>query len=82
MYLNGRFCNNPLDKAELFNSYFYDQFSDPSTYNIDIDWSNDEAFDIDFSHQTIRKILLRINSNKAVGPDEIDGKILKTVQSV
>ena len=77
MHLNSRYRNNPLDKAELFNSYFYEQFSEASSYNIDINWSNDQQFDIDFSHQRIRKLLLKINENKACGPDEIHGKILK-----
>ena len=77
MHLNSRFRNDSLDKAELFNGYFYEQFYGPSNYNIDIDWSNDQSFDVDLSHQKIRKLLLNINSNKACGPDEIHGKILK-----
>ena len=37
-------CRNyPKDKAELFNIYFYHQFSIPfDRYDIDIDWSNDQ----------------------------------------
>ena len=77
MNLNGCFRNNSSDKAELFNRYFSEQFSSPSNYNIDIDWSNDASFNIDFSHQKIRKLLQKIKSNKACGPDEIHGKILQ-----
>ena len=77
MNLNGCFRNDSSGKAELFNKYFSDQFSDPSNYNIDIDWSNDSDFDIDFCHRKIRKLLLKINPNKACGPDEIHGRILK-----
>ena len=30
MHLNSTFRNKPSEKAELFNNYFYDQFSGPS----------------------------------------------------
>ena len=77
MNLNGCFRNKSIDKAELFNRYFSEQFSSPSNYNIDIDWSNDSSFNIDFCHRKIRKLLLKINPNKACGPDEIHGRVLK-----
>ena len=77
MNLNGCFRNDSLDKAERFNKYFSDQFSSPSNYDIDINWSNDQDFDIDFSHQKIRKLLFKINPNKACGPDGSHGRILK-----
>ena len=73
------FRNKPSEKAELFNNYFYDQFSGPSDYNINIGWSNDQVFDIDLDQNKVRKLLLNINSNKASGPDGIHGKILQTV---
>ncbi len=77
MYLNGRYRSLPVDKAELFNSYFFDQFSDASQYDIEVDWSNDNKFDIDFCHTKIRKLLLGINSNKACGSDGIHSNLLK-----
>ena len=77
MSLKGTFRNQPLDKANLFNNYFSDQFSDASNYDINIDWSNDGLFDINFDHIKIRHLLSAINSNKACGPDGIHGKILK-----
>ena len=77
MHLNSTFRNKPSEKAELFNNYFYDQFSGPSDYNINIGWSNDQVFDINLDQNKIRKLLLNINSNKASGPDGIHGKILK-----
>ena len=67
----------PREQAELFNNFFFNQFSDPSCYNIDISYSNDSDFDIDFDHRAVRKLLSNINSNKAQGPDGIHGKILK-----
>ena len=75
--MKNRFRNDTADKAELFNCYFYDQFSGPSDYNIAIDWSNDSMFDIDFNQNRICQLLLNINTNKACGPDEIHGKLLK-----
>ena len=65
------------DKAELFNNFFCDQFSDPSTYSIDINFENDHTFNIDFSTSRIKYYLSKINPNKAQGPDEIHGRILK-----
>ena len=67
----------PKDQAELFNEFFYQQFSDASTYDIPYDFSEDSRFDIDFDHTRTRKLLANINSNKAHGPDGIHGKLLK-----
>ena len=69
--------SSPQDQAELFNSFFYEQFSDTSVYNIAIDYNDDDRFDIDFDHVKVRKLLAKINSNKAHGPDGIHGKLLK-----
>ena len=77
MYRSNCHRNNSQDIANLFNTFFYEQFSDSSSYNIDFDWSNDASFEIDFCHQKIQLLLSRINSNKACGPDGIHGKILK-----
>ena len=41
MHRNDAFRHKPLDKAELFNNFFYEQFSNPSNYDIEIDWVND-----------------------------------------
>ena len=74
---NGRFRNNHLDQAEMFNEYFAEQFSEARNYDIDIDYSNDSVNDIEFSTSRIRKILKDVNVNKAAGPDGIHCKILK-----
>ena len=74
---NTRSRKKSIDKAELFNEFFCDQFSDPSTYSIDINWENDHTFNIDFSTSRIKYYLSKINPNKAQGPDEIHGRILK-----
>ena len=46
-------------------------------YNIPINFSNESVNKCFISHQIIRKILLKVNSNKAQGPDGIHGQILK-----
>ncbi|MCP4461101.1 MAG: reverse transcriptase family protein, partial [Cytophagales bacterium] len=74
---NGVVRSCPEEQANLFNEFFYKQFSDASTYSIDIDYSDDARFDIDFDHRSIRKLLSKINPNKAHGPDGIHGKLLK-----
>ena len=65
------------DQCDIFNQFFYNQFSDPSLYNINIDFSNDPYNDFVIDHARVRKLLLKINTNKAQGPDKIHGKILK-----
>ena len=67
----------PKEQAELFNTFFFNQFSEPSSYNVDISYNEDSNFDIDFDHRAVRRLLTNINSNKAQGPDGIHGKILK-----
>ena len=69
--------NSPEDQANLFNQFFFEQFSEESTYDIDIDFSNDADFDIEFHHDKVRRLLENINANKAHGPDGIHGKLLK-----
>ena len=77
IHLNGRYRTNAKDKADLFNDFFADQFSGGSEYGMSIDWTNDEAFHIEFTPTRIKSLLSNINSNKACGPDSIHGKLLK-----
>ena len=67
------------EQAELFNKFFYDQFSDESSYDITIDSTptNSSRFEIKFDNMEICNLLRRINPNKAHGPDGIPGRILK-----
>ena len=69
MHLDYTFRNKPSEKAELFNNYFYEQFYGPSNFNTDINFSNDQVFDIDFNRNRVHKHLSNINSNKASGLD-------------
>ena len=66
MHLDDTFRNKPSEKAELFNNYFNEQFSGPSNYDTDINFSNDQVFDIDFNRNRVNKHLSNINSNKAM----------------
>ena len=63
----------------MFNKFFYDQFSESSSliYNTDISFESDNDFNIDFSPSRVRALLAAINTNKACGPDEIPGMVLK-----
>ena len=72
-----RFRNNSKDQAELFNEYFAEQFSDTSSYDIELDFSNDTENNIDFNFRRVRTLLYKVNANKAGGPDGIHGKVLK-----
>ena len=77
IYYKGRFRNCNTDKANLFNTFFYEQFSQASNYDIGLDWSNDDTFEINFCNNKVGDLLLKVNSNKACGPDGIHGEILK-----
>ena len=77
MSYNRPFKNNVNDQAELFNNFFSDQFSDPSNYNIPINFQNDSSSDLEIFPSEIRKLLKNLNPNKAQGPDGIHGNILK-----
>ena len=51
MYRGRCYRNEDIDKAKMFNEFFFEQFSDRSMNNIDIDWINDQYFDIIFCHK-------------------------------
>ena len=74
---NSTISHDTKTKADMFNKFFQDQFSNPSTYNIDINFDTDDEFHIDFSPSRIETLLKGINTNKACGPDEIPGMVLK-----
>ena len=77
----GRFRSDSRDRAELFNEFFCDQFSEASLYEVDIDFSNDWEFDIEFDPLHVEGLLRKMNANKAQGPDGIHGHILKNCAS-
>ena len=63
--------------ANLFNSYFFEQFSNPSKYDIEIDYSNNPLCDTIVNEKAIFDLLIRTYVNKATGPDKIDSKLIK-----
>ena len=67
----------PSVKADIFNNYFYKQFSEPSLYNIEIDFTNDSGNEIDLSVARVKSVLDSLEINKAQGPDAINGAVLK-----
>ena len=77
MSYEGLTANEPLAKANMFNQYFYKQFSEPSCYETNIEFDNDITFDIDFSAPRVKLLLDNLDINKAQGPDAISGAVLK-----
>ena len=76
VFRNNIFAKNPIRQAELFNAFFYDQFSTKSSYSI-VDFSNDDFINFKFDENKIKQVLLGLDSNKSSGPDEISVTVLK-----
>ena len=51
-------------KLWLFNSFFYNQFSGASVYDIEVDNTQSPNFVIDFNHSRVLEILRNLNSSK------------------
>ena len=77
MHLGECIRRKSKDIADLFNKYFYEQFSEESLYDIDINFNNDNFFDFTIHTNCIYQQLSRLNSNKSMGPDNISGRVLK-----
>ena len=77
MHLGECIRRKSKDIADLFNKHFYDQFSEESLYDIDINFNNDNFFDFTIHTNCIYQQLSRLNSNKSMGPDNISGRVLK-----
>ena len=76
------YANDAKKQADLFNEYFYDQFSAASAYSTDIDFTNDSNFiDFHFDPDQISNILKDIDTNKSPCPDGITGTVLKKCSS-
>ena len=77
-----KFLPTPKQKLIcLIPSFFYDQFSEPSSYHIHIDLDIDREEYIDFSTARVNQLLKDININKACGHDAIPGIVLEHCSS-
>jgi hypothetical protein len=74
--LNGTHRATPEGQADLFNDFFFRQFSSPSHYDIGIDY-NLNSSDISFNLSSISGFLQKLDPNKCPGPDGIHGMVLK-----
>ena len=74
---NGTIRNDPKGQAELFNTYFYDQFTQKSKYNIAIDLKENDNFEININRKLVHEYLSDLNPNKAPGPDGIPSTCYK-----
>ena len=79
VYHNDVHKRDSTSQAELFNQFFYAQFSQESKYDIPMSGNlqDNHMFHIDFTHFHTITLLRNINPNKAQGPDGIHGRILK-----
>ena len=57
VYRGSSISSDTKTKADMFNKFFYDQFSEPSIYNTDITFESDNDFDMDFSPSRVRALL-------------------------
>ena len=56
-----KFRNNPVSQSELVNEFFCDQFSDASSHDIEIDYTYDKNFHIDFNFRRVRRFPKLVN---------------------
>ena len=63
-----QFRSKPIVQANLFNEFFFDQFSLESKYEIDME-SNDRFFDVQFHELDVLLLLKDIKPSKTAGPD-------------
>ena len=68
MHLGNTIRNNSEEIANLFNQYFCNQFSDRSTYEINIDFSNDLFSDFALDERNVYDALKNLNPNKSNPP--------------
>ena len=82
VYSKGKTSSDSKTKADMFNEFFYNQFSEASQYDVNISFDTGRNFDIDFNVARVRDIISKLDSNKAQGPDNIHGLIFKKCSRV
>ena len=78
MFLGECYRKTPKEIADLFNQHFYNQLSEESNYDINIDFSNDTFFDFTIRTDSIYQQLSSHNPNKSMGPDNLSGQVFKS----
>ena len=76
IFFKDRSRNSPVGIANLFNEHFYNQFSESSSYDIEIDFNNDIFNKFNISAEAVYNLLKNLNPNKSPGPDKISGHLL------
>ena len=81
---NGDVIYNTTDKAELFNSFFVKQASVESKNDTvpNLSHVNNQITPLTISPEYVFEILSNLDINKAVGPDLVHNKILKSCAGV
>ena len=82
VYLNGKTSSDSKTKTDMFNEFFYNQFTETSQYDVNISFDTGSNFDIDFNVARVRDIISKLDSNKAQRPDNIHGLIFKKCSRV
>ena len=77
VHLGDTYRAETKEQAGIFNEYFYNQFTRPSNYDINLNFDTNESFAVDCSKNIITNLLSKINTKKAMGPYGIHGKMLK-----
>ena len=78
VWYKDKFRNDSQEQADLFNEFFFSQFSSESKYDIDISFNaNDRFSSIKFHELDVLLLLKEINPSKAAGPDGLHGMVLK-----
>ena len=80
VYYRESFRTKALEKADLFNEFFSDQFTEPSGYQVHVDMLRNHENDFNsemFYVDEVKCILRKLDPSKATGPDNIPGILLK-----
>ena len=76
---NGKTVTDSTEKANILNAQFSKVFSKPCNTNYQTNINSLKCLqNISISKHGVLKLLQNINENKATGPDDIPGKLLKT----
>ena len=77
----GILVTNSIEKAEVLSRHFQSQFTKEDMDNLPVESDSDipSMPDIVFNKEGVVKLLSELNTNKAMGPDEISPRYLKMV---